>query len=73
MSTPTVKITIDPRGKPTVEVAGVSGESCVGLTAGIEAALGATAERVDKPERFEAQNQGQDHIQDQAAGAGGQW
>lgn len=54
----TIKVKIDPLGNPTIEVNGVSGESCEDATRAIEAALAGSGgvERVFKQEWHEQED-----------------
>lgn len=45
-----------------IEVNGVKGETCKGLTAGIEAALGSVTSDVDTQEMYEAPLETQQHL-----------
>lgn len=55
----TIKVTVSPLGKPTVEAVGFNGVGCTEATSSIEAALAGSNEpttRVMKPEYYETES-----------------
>ena len=54
-----VIVTIDPKGKVTVEADGVKGASCQALTEPMERAMGKPADKQWKPERWVSEEHAQ--------------
>jgi Protein of unknown function (DUF2997) len=62
MATPTIVVTISPRGDVTVAVEGVAGLACQEMTRALEQTLGTTAEDRRTPEYFQRAAPGTNHV-----------
>ena len=62
MATPTIVVTISPRGEVTVAVEGVAGPACQEMTRPLEQTLGTTAEDRRTPEYFQRTAPGTSHV-----------